>query len=71
MNATTNRFSDKEAKLLDKITKAKQQLVRLKHKQKLDLGELAIKHGLDKYNLDILSDAFARLAEELLHGNSE
>ena len=71
MKAVTNQFTNKEAKLLNRITKARQQLKKLKQKQKLELGELAIKHGLDKYNLDILGDAFTRLAEELSHDNSE
>tara|TARA_B100000989_G_C19531868_1_gene470498 strand:+ start:49 stop:264 length:216 start_codon:yes stop_codon:yes gene_type:complete len=71
MKATTNQFIDKETKLLDKISKAKQQLAKLKQKHKLELGELAIKHDLDKYNLNVLGDAFARLADELSHDSTE
>ncbi|HCD9515735.1 TPA: hypothetical protein NGI80_000184 [Legionella pneumophila] len=57
--------SQMEAVLMDKIEKAKQRLDKLQKKHKLELGQLAYKHGLQNFETKQLDNAFARLAKEL------
>lgn len=59
-------FSERERRLLMKIESAKQALNKLQEKRKLDIGALAIKHGLDKYDNTSLARAFENIqAREL------
>jgi hypothetical protein len=59
-------LADKESELLEKITKAKNDLAALQKKQKQTLGEMAIKHQLHKLPIEKLDSAFKKLKEELL-----
>lgn len=63
-------FRQKEAQLLEKIEKAKKSLANLKHKRVADCGELMVKHGLDQFELPVLDQAFAQLAQKLRHENA-
>lgn len=56
----------KEQKLLEKIEKAKNDLNKLQRRLKLEVGQLAHKHGLTAIELPTLDKAFAKLAAELL-----
>jgi hypothetical protein len=58
-------LSDKEKALVEKISKAKSELDKLQKKQKLEIGALAYKHGLNQYNSNQLDSAFKKLSEEL------
>jgi len=61
---------DKESRLLEKIEKAKQDLVHLQERRKKEIGALAYKHGLAHVDTITLDKAFSKLAKELVHGNS-
>lgn len=50
---------------MDKIEKARLKLEKLQQKQKIEIGILAVKHGLHQFDLEKLDIAFALLAEEL------
>ncbi len=53
--------SDKENKLLEIISDAKRKLAILQNKQKNELGELACKHGLNEFDLNVLDEEFKKL----------
>ena len=55
--------SQMEAVLMDKIEKAKQRLEKLQQKHKLEIGNLAYKHGLQNFTTQQLDYAFARIAK--------
>ncbi len=57
----------KEQKLLEKIEQAKKDLLALQERRKKEIGALAYKHGLDRFNNEKLSQAFATVARELAH----
>ncbi len=57
-------LSEKEKQLLEKIEQAKNELKSLKDKRKLELGELAYKHGLADLDNTLLSTLFGALAKE-------
>ncbi|MFO9067169.1 hypothetical protein SC828_09065 [Legionella pneumophila serogroup 1] len=59
--------SQMEAVLMDKIEKTKQRLDKLQQKHKLEIGQLAYKHGLQNFETKQLDNAFAKLAKELNH----
>lgn len=61
-------LKEKEAKLLEKIEKAKSDLSKLQEKRKLEIGKLAFKHGLDVFDNTVLDKHFSKLAKELLNG---
>lgn len=54
-----------EAVLMDKIEKAKEQLAKLQQKHKLELGNLAYRHGLQKFTIEQLNQAFATISKDL------
>lgn len=54
--------SDKEKKLLEIISDAQSKLAALQEKQKMDLGELAYKNGLNEFDLNVLDEEFKKLA---------
>jgi len=58
-------MSEKEQVLLDAIADAKSKLDKLQRKQKISLGELAIKHKLHFIDEKELDKAFKKLAVEL------
>ena len=58
-------ISEKEQELLDIIESAKDKLLKLQQKQKIELGTLACNHGLHQVDKETLNTAFKKLAEEL------
>lgn len=54
-----------EAVLMDRIEKARLKLEKLQQKQKIEIGALAIKHGLHQFDMEKLDIAFSCLAQEL------
>lgn len=58
-------LSDKEKNLMDIIADAQSKLSAIQDKQKLDLGKLAYKHGLNKFDMDLLDSEFQKLATAL------
>lgn len=58
-------LSEKEKQLLEKIEKSKKELSSLRNRRKLEIGELAYKHGLGDFDNTQLGEAFAKLATEL------
>lgn len=57
----------KEQKLLEKIELAKKELALLQERRKKEIGTLAYKYGLDRFDNEKLSQAFANVARELAH----
>ncbi len=57
-------LKEREAKLLGKIQKAKQELSRLQNKRKTEIGAMAVKYGLDELSNSKLEKAFKKLSEE-------
>jgi 1,2-phenylacetyl-CoA epoxidase catalytic subunit len=57
----------REQKLLEKIDRAKKDLVALQERRKKEIGTLAYKYGLDRIDNKKLSQAFANIAQELAH----
>ena len=62
-------ISEKEQELINIIESAKDKLLKLQHKQKIELGSLACNHGLDQVDKETLNTAFKKLAKELNIGN--
>ena len=56
-----------EAVLLDRIEKAKNKLEMLQQKHMLEIGNLAYKHGLQRFDIKRLDSAFLELAIKLGH----
>jgi hypothetical protein len=61
--------SEKEKKLIDIISDAKNKLAILQEKQKIELGDLAYKNGLNEFNLNVLDDEFKKLYATLMKKN--
>ena len=64
-------FKVKKDKLIEKIEKAKKEVLILENKRLLEIGKLAYKHGLHDYEDTLLDHHFAKLSKELSHGNSK
>jgi len=58
----TLSFLDREKRLLDRIEKAKHALNKLQEKRKRDIGTLALKHGLDRFDNSTLDQLFQNIA---------
>lgn len=58
-------LSEKEKELQQIISDAKNKLAKLQNKQKIEIGELACKHGLNEFNIDELDMEFKNLYEAL------
>ena len=58
-------ISQKEQELKDIIADTRKKLSALQNRQKMDIGELAYKHGLNNFDLDVLDNAFKKLFIEL------
>ena len=58
-------LSEKEKELQQIITDAKSKLAKLQNKQKIEVGELACKHGLNEFSLDVLDAEFKKLYASL------
>jgi hypothetical protein len=69
MMMSKKTVSQMEAALMDRIEKAKNELLKLQQKHKLEIGSLAYKHGLNLWDMARLEHAFAQLAREAPHGN--
>lgn len=54
-------LSDKEKDLMNIISDAKKKLAKLQNKQKIELGELACKCGLNEFDLKSLEEEFKKL----------
>ena len=57
---------EKEQHLIEKITKSKEQLLRLQNKRRLEIGKLAYKHGLEALPNKLLDKEFARIAKDAI-----
>ncbi|HAT1756477.1 hypothetical protein G5T09_02150 [Legionella pneumophila serogroup 1] len=62
--------SQMEEVLLDRIEKAKIKLDKLQQKHKIEIGNLAYKHGLHHWDLKQLNLIFAKIVKELHHEHS-
>ena len=67
MARTNKTLAQKEEQLLAVIHDAKKKLGKLQDKVKLELGELACKHGLHNFETNTLEEAFKKLKDELTH----
>ena len=65
MAKTKKSLSDKETELLNIISDAKKKLAKLQEKQKIDIGDLACQHGLNKFDINVLGIEFKKLSEQL------
>ncbi|HAU1410434.1 TPA: hypothetical protein ACVEBK_002946 [Legionella pneumophila] len=61
-------LSQMEAALTDRINQAQKKLDKLQQKHKLEIGQLAYKHGLQNIDTKQLDHSFAQMAKELNHG---
>ena len=68
MAKTKKSVSQKEQGLIDIIENTKKKLHKLQNKQRIELGDLACKHGLNEFELSTIEDAFKELALKLSHG---
>jgi len=57
--------ADREKALLEEIENKKKKLDQLREKRKKEIGELAVKAGLNKFENKILKSAFEKLSKEL------
>ena len=62
-------LSDKEKELKEIIADAKMKLAKIQDKQKIEIGELACKNGLNEFDLTVLDESFKKLAIELKNKN--
>ena len=58
-------LSDKEKELLEIISGAKKKLVKLQNKQRMEVGDLACKYGLNEIDLKALEEEFKKLSMSL------
>ena len=65
MTRIAKTASQKEQELLATISDAKKKLEKLQNQQKLDIGSLACKCGLNEFDLKVLEKAFKNLATQL------
>ena len=61
---TKKSISDKEKELLNRIEKAKEDLLKLQKKQKMELGGLAYKYNLQNIDKKILDNEFKELSKK-------
>lgn len=67
MTRAQKTTAEREQELLNTIALAKKKLEQLQQKQKIEIGELACKYGLNQFNPAILSKVFKEVAEKLKH----
>ena len=65
MAKSKKSVSQKEQDLIDIIEHTKKKLHKLQNKQRIELGELACKHGLHEFDLSMVGSAFKELALKL------
>lgn len=58
-------LSDKEQDLKNIISEAKKKLEKLQSKQRMEIGDLACKYGLNEFDLNTLEMEFKKLADSL------
>lgn len=68
--AVKKSLKEKEAELIDKIHDAKQKLSKLQQKRKIEIGQLAMKYGLDQLDNAALEAHFKTVADGLAHANA-
>lgn len=68
-NSNKLNSAEKEQKLIKKIEKMKNTLMRLQEKRQYELGLLLYKRGLAQWDNATLDRAFAKLTEEFTHGH--
>ena len=68
MARSVKTAAEKEMELLTTIADAKKKLERLQQQQKIEIGALACKHGLNKFEPAILDNAFKNLMAQLSNG---
>lgn len=69
MARTPKSTAEREQELLNTIADAKNKLEKLQQKQKIEIGELACKHGLNQFKTAVLDKAFKEIAEKLKHAH--
>ena len=67
MAGVKKTISQKEKELIDLIKESKEKLHKLQNKQRLDLGELACKHGLHEFDRSVIDASFKDLSVKLGH----
>ena len=65
MAKTKKSVSQKEQGLIDIIENTKKKLHKLQNKQRIELGDLACKHGLNEFELSTIDAAFKELSMKL------
>lgn len=65
MGGKLKTTSEKEWVLLATIAEAKKKIEKLQQQQKVEIGTLACKHGLNLFELAILDEGFKKLSEQL------
>lgn len=65
MARSSKSVSEKEQELLATIADAKKKLEKLQQQQKLEIGILACKHGLNQFDPTVLEESFKKLAQQL------
>ena len=58
-------LSDKEKDLMSIISDAKKKLSKLQNKQRMEIGDLACKCGLNEFDLKTLEEEFKKLSLSL------
>lgn len=61
--------AEKEQELVKTISEAKKRLEKLQQQQKLEIGALACKHGLNQITPALLDDAFKKLSQQLTNAH--
>lgn len=69
MARSSKTVSEKEQELLATIADAKKKLEKLQQQQKIEIGTLACKHGLNQFEPSILESAFKKLSHQLSNAN--
>lgn len=69
MARTTKSVSEREKELLETIAQAKLKLDKLQQQQKIEIGNLACKHGLQQFDTSVLDKAFKELSVQLENAN--
>lgn len=70
MSRLKKSVSQKEQDLIDIIESTKKKLHKLQNKQRLELGELACKYGLNEFDMSVVEAAFKELSLKFSHGKN-
>ncbi|HDS3856732.1 TPA: hypothetical protein QH041_003100 [Legionella pneumophila] len=69
MARASKSVAEKEQELLATIAEAKKKLEKLQQQQKIEIGALAIKHGLHQFSNTLLDHEFKKISQQLSHAN--